>query len=148
MAWGFDRFISNKWHFLPLFGTSVAIVDVCILTLFIVLTIIAFYNLRGKQNKKGCQCEDNENSAKEDSMQSDRPIQNEVDDKLQRSPFAKKLINKIENLDTAEGARSLAITASWGNGKTSFLNLVKNGLQKDKYYIVDIIPWNLNPEKV
>ncbi|PWL58642.1 MAG: hypothetical protein DBY35_12545 [Bacteroidales bacterium] len=147
LAWGFDRFISNKWHFLPLFGTSVAIVDVCILTLFIVLTIIAFYNLRGKQNKKGCQCEDNENSAKEDSMQSDRPIQNEVDDKLQRSPFAKKLINKIENLDTSEGARSLAITASWGNGKTSFLNLVKNGLQKDKYYIVDIIPWNLNPEK-
>lgn len=147
LAWGFDRFISNKWHFLPLFGTSVAIVDVCIITLFIVLTIIAFYNLRGKQNKKGCQCEDNENSAKEDSMQSDRPIQNEVDDKLQRSPFAKKLINKIENLDTAEGARSLAITASWGNGKTSFLNLVKNGLQKDKYYIVDIIPWNLNPEK-
>lgn len=147
LAWGFDRFISNKWHFLPLFGTSVAIVDVCILTLFIVLTIIAFYNLRGKQNKKGCQCEDNENSAKEDSMQSDRPIQNEVDDKLQRSPFVKKLINKIENLDTSEGARSLAITASWGNGKTSFLNLVKNGLQKDKYYIVDIIPWNLNPEK-
>lgn len=147
LAWGFDRFISNKWHFLSLFGTSVAIVDVCILTLFIVLTIIAFYNLRGKQNKKGCQCEDNENSAKEDSMQSDRPIQNEVDDKLQRSPFAKKLINKIENLDTSEGARSLAVTASWGNGKTSFLNLVKNGLQKDKYYIVDIIPWNLNPEK-
>lgn len=147
LAWGFDRFISNKWHFLPLFGTSIAIVDVCILTLFIVLITIAFYNLRGKQNKKGCQCEDNENSAKEDSMQSDRPIENEVDDRLQRSPFAKKLISKIENLNTSEGARSLAITASWGNGKTSFLNLVKNGLQKDKYYIVDIIPWNLNPEK-
>lgn len=147
LAWGFDRFISNKWHFLPLFGTSIAIVDVCILTLLIVLVTIAFYNLRGIIIKKEGQYQDNENSANVDSMQSDRPIENEVDDKLQRSPFAKKLISKIENLNTSEGARSLAITASWGNGKTSFLNLVKNGLQKDKYYIVDIIPWNLNPEK-
>lgn len=147
LAWGFNRFISNKWHFLPLFGTNVAIVDVCIFTLFIVLTIIAFYNLRRKQNKKYFQYEDNVESAKEDSMQSDKPIENEVDDKLRRSPFAKKLISKIENLNTSEGARSLAITASWGNGKISFLNLVKNGLQKDGYYIVDIIPWNLNPEK-
>lgn len=147
LAWGFDRFISNKWHFLPLFGTSIAIVDVCILTLFIVLITIAFYNLRGIIIKKDVQCQNNENSAKVDSMQSDRPIENEVDDKLQRSPFAKKLISKIENLNISEGARSLAITASWGNGKTSFLNLVRNGLQKDKYYLVDIIPWNLNPEK-
>ena len=147
LAWGFERFISNKWHFLPLFGTNVAIVDVCILTLFIILTIIVFYNLRDLNIKREGQHQDNENSTKEDSMQSDRPIENEVDDKLQRSPFAKKLISKIENLNTSEGARSLAITASWGNGKTSFLNLVKNGLQKDEYYIVDIIPWNLNPEK-
>ena len=147
LAWGFERFISNKWHFLPLFGTNVAIVDVCILTLFIILTIIVFYNLRDLNIKREGQHQDNENSTKEDSMQSDRPIENEVDDKLQRSPFAKKLISKIENLNTSERARSLAITASWGNGKTSFLNLVKNGLQKDEYYIVDIIPWNLNPEK-
>lgn len=147
LAWGFDRFISNKWYFLPLFGTTIAIVDVCILTLFIVLITIAFYNLRDINIKKEGQCQNNENSAKEDSMHSDRPIENEVDDKLLRSPFAKKLISKIENLNTSEGARSLAITASWGNGKTSFLNLVKNGLQKDEYYIVDIIPWNLNPEK-
>lgn len=147
LVWGFDRFISDKWHFLPLFGTNVAIIDVCILTLFTVLTIIAFHNLRVINNKKEGQYQNSENSAKEDSMQSDKPIENEVDDKLQRSPFAKKLISKIENLNTSEGARSLAITASWGNGKTSFLNLVKNGLQKDEYYIVDIIPWNLNPEK-
>jgi len=80
-------------------------------------------------------------------MQSDRPIDYEEEDKLRRTPFAEKLISKIENLDTSKGARSLAVTAPWGNGKTSFLNLVKNGLKKNEYSVVDIIPWNLNPNK-
>jgi len=147
MVWGFDRFMSNKWYFLPLFDTNIAIVDVFILTLIIAMITIATYRIRGVKNKLKVLSGDNGDTLQEDSMQSDRPIDNEDEDILRRSPFAKKLVSKIENLDTYEGARSLAITASWGNGKTSFLNLVKNRLKKNEFYIVDIIPWNLNPDK-
>lgn len=147
LVWGFNRFMSNKWSFLPLFDSSIAIVDVFILTLFIALITIAIYKIRGAKNGQTDVYEGSEECQQEKSMQSDRPIDNEDEDILRRTPFARKLVNQIENLDTSEGARSLAITAPWGNGKTSFLNLVKNGLKKNKFYIVDIIPWNLNPDK-
>lgn len=80
-------------------------------------------------------------------MLTDRPICKENEDKLNRSPFATNFIKRIVALDTSNGACSLAITAPWGNGKTSFLNLVKEGLKKENYRVVDVIPWNLNPEK-
>ena len=139
--------MSNKWYFLPLFDTNIAIVDVFILTLFIVMITVAAFKICGTKNRQAAVSADSEECQQEDSMQSDQPIDKEEEDKLRRTPFAEKLINKIENLDTSEGARSLAVTAPWGNGKTSFLNLVKNGLKKNEFYIVDIIPWNLNPEK-
>ena len=147
LVWAFYRFVSNKWYFLPLFGTKVAIVDVLVLTLLIVLGTIATYCFLGVLKNNKSDSENNDPSQHEDSMQSDRPIDKDDEDKLHRTPFAEKLISKIENLDTSKGARSLAITASWGNGKTSFLNLVKNRLNKNEYNIVDIIPWNLNPNK-
>ena len=147
IAWGFERLMSNKWYFLPLFDTNIAIVDVFILTLFIVMITVAAFKICGTKNRQAAVSADSEECQQEDSMQSDQPIDKEEEDKLRRTPFAEKLINKIENLDTSEGARSLAVTAPWGNGKTSFLNLVKNGLKKNEFYIVDIIPWNLNPEK-
>lgn len=147
LVWAFYRLALHKWDFLPLFGTKVAIVDVLVVTLLIVLGTIAIHNFLGVSKDNRYNSENNGSSQQEDSMQSDSPIDKDDEDKLRRTPFAEKLINKIENLDTSKGARSLAITASWGNGKTSFLNLVKNKLNKDEFYIVDIIPWNLNPNK-
>ena len=147
LVWGFYRFVSNNWYFLPLFGTRVAIVDVLVLTFAIVLVTIVILNYRGGIKNTKAYSENNSNNQQADSMQSDRPIDYEEEDKLRRTPFAEKLISKIENLDTSKGARSLAVTAPWGNGKTSFLNLVKNGLKKNEYSVVDIIPWNLNPNK-
>ena len=135
LVWAFYRFVSNKWYFLPLFGTKVAIVDVLVLTLLIVLGTIATYCFLGVLKNNKSDSENNDPSQHEDSMQSDRPIDKDDEDKLHRTPFAEKLISKIENLDTSKGARSLAITASWGNGKTSFLNLVKNRLNKNEYNI-------------
>lgn len=147
LVWGYYRFMSHNWYFLPLFNTSVAVVDVVVLTLMFVLATITIYNICGSTKYNRVGSGDNITIKQEDSMQSDRPIDKDEDDKLRRAPFADKLIAKIENLDTSKGARSLAITASWGNGKTSFLNLVKNRLDKNEFHIVDIIPWNLNPTK-
>lgn len=146
LVWGFERFVSDNWSFLPLFNTNIALVDLLILSLFIALVTITYATIRiTKGDKIGI--EDTICCENEDSMFSDRPISDESQDVLRRSPFAQKLVTKIEELNTTEGARSLAVTASWGNGKTSFLNLVKNGLKKKGCFVVDITPWNLNPDK-
>jgi len=145
LLWIYERFLSHKWYFLSLYDTGITLVDILALTLFLIAVIIAG---RRFSNSKYDDVDsvDKENND-EDSMLTDRPIRKRNEDKLNRSPFANNFIKRIMALETSNGACSLAITAPWGNGKTSFLNLVKDGLKKNDYRIIDVIPWNLNPEK-
>lgn len=137
---------------MPLYGTKIGLADILIITIVILaMSLIMFSKLNFRRIRKSREIDSNintsENPIVEESLFSDSPITTEDEDELRRLPFAQKLVRKICELNTSKGARSLAITAPWGNGKTSFLNLVKTGLQQNGYEVLEIVPWNLNPDK-
>jgi len=70
----------------------------------------------------------------------DEPIHNIEEDALERTPLAKLLAERIRQ---TQGAYSFAvgITGSWGSGKTSFMNLLKEHLEYDEVILVDFNPW-------
>ena len=69
----------------------------------------------------------------------DAPIKNLESDKLKFKPFIKKISDKIGTL-TREHSWAIAIIGSWGSGKTSLMNLLKNILPSDRYIFVSFNP--------
>ena len=81
-----------------------------------------------------------ENSAcTKDSILNDWPIENKEDDIFDLEEEAIKLAEKIKALDRKK-TWSLAITAPWGTGKTSFLNLILEHISEKDFEIVRFIP--------
>ena len=81
-----------------------------------------------------------ENSAcTKDSILNDWPIENKEDDIFDLEEEAIKLAEKIKELDRKK-TWSLAITAPWGTGKTSFLNLILEHISEKDFEVVRFIP--------
>lgn len=73
------------------------------------------------------------------SLSSDQPIQVRGEDRLGRLPFVELLAEEILDSPTADGF-VMALTAPWGEGKTSVLNLVADSVQ-DEVVVVRFNPW-------
>src|SRR5215217_1735576 len=81
----------------------------------------------------------------------DRPIDREIDDRLDRIPFVENLILALirdeKDLSGHLVARRstgvvVGLTGKWGSGKTSILNLVAERLKKTEYVAVATLnPW-------
>jgi len=75
---------------------------------------------------------------------SDEPIKTPKEDKYGFAESAKELAKKIIKLNT-KGSTTISIEESWGNGKTSYCNLVKYYLKSDRkrknIEIIDFIPF-------
>lgn len=74
----------------------------------------------------------------------DRPIDTEEEDWLGRKTFAEELAKRVLNQNVENESSSVAIIAPWGNGKTSFLNLIKGQIRKSgdsKHVLIDFSPW-------
>jgi len=73
----------------------------------------------------------------------DSPIKSTSKDKFSRKNFADKIAikiqSKIHNPDA--GSLALGINGPWGSGKTSFMYMIKEGLQPDNRIIIDFNPW-------
>ena len=74
-------------------------------------------------------------------LQSDAPINNDEEDELDYDNEIKKLIAEITDLDFSQ-SWSIAISAPWGAGKTSFINLLKKKLPQEKFEQLDFAPRN------
>jgi hypothetical protein len=77
------------------------------------------------------------------SLLPDNPI-NEIDnDDLNRREYAELVANCIINTE-CNGSFTIGINAPWGNGKTSFQNIVKRYLEKYEKQIItiDFNPWS------
>ena len=74
---------------------------------------------------------------------SDLPISHESEDELGYTSYAKELVKLLDNT-ISQRAFAVGVNAKWGMGKTSFLDLVKNNLDREKYIVVDFNPWNSN----
>lgn len=72
-----------------------------------------------------------------DGFLGDSPITGENDDKLGYLNYAIAVKSFMDNTDTSMNSFSIGVEGVWGQGKTSFVNLLKNELCKDDYIIVD-----------
>ena len=74
----------------------------------------------------------------------DIPIDKQSDDLLKRGTFAERLGKTIVNLDAKDGI-CVGILGSWGSGKTSVINMMKETIERiaeKKLSIVTFSPWN------
>lgn len=71
----------------------------------------------------------------------DVPIVNIEDDLFNREEFAKRTIRRILATSTMKGSFTFGIDAPWGEGKTSFMYLMKNHINKDTCIVIDFNPW-------
>ena len=74
-------------------------------------------------------------------LQSDNPIDNIEEDELDYNNEINKLIAEITDLDASQ-SWSIAISAPWGAGKTSFINILKNNLPSSDFEQLDFAPRN------
>lgn len=74
----------------------------------------------------------------------DEPILNSEDDRFNRKTNAKDAAEKLIHTDTTDSAFTFGIVAPWGEGKTSFMNLMKEHLEskyKEELIIMEFNPW-------
>lgn len=75
-------------------------------------------------------------------IQTDSPIENKSWDKLNRVPLANKVAEAISSAKKKDSF-VIGVESPWGAGKTSFINIVLEELEKDgKYIVVKFNPWN------
>ena len=74
------------------------------------------------------------------SLNEDRPIERLDDDRLHRRLFAEQVAAYIHSAPVTHGLVVSAM-APWGNGKTSFLNMVVDALRPTGELIVRFNPW-------
>lgn len=86
-------------------------------------------------------------SDKEYFLYNDEPISNIKDDELKRSELAEYLTKYILN-NSSETSFAIGLNAKWGDGKTSFQNMIKYYLKNNNSIIqLDFNPWQSNKTK-
>lgn len=134
--WGYYRFYSDAFTFTYVID-NIAFVDIvalyAVLLYFTKLVVWVRIEISSIRNKKLNQGE---------GFVLDEPILNDNPniDILKRSPFAKNIANELIKTNLSGSALTIAITAPWGFGKTSFVNLIKHHIG-DRAIVMDYSPW-------
>lgn len=79
-------------------------------------------------------------------LHSDQPIRQERDDLLGRSTFARKLLESVSAFRSRDNL-IVSLCGRWGSGKTSVLNLFKNGLLATDLVLFEFNPWFFSGER-
>lgn len=127
--------ISGKYEYVYWLW-NISYIDVVIVTC-ISYFIIAFIN---KGRLYYCLYIDKDNQTKsKELMLNDWPILSSHEDLFDLTNEAIKISKYIDSLSRNK-SWSIAITAPWGTGKTSFINLVKEHIKGNEYEILNFIP--------
>jgi hypothetical protein len=130
---GYYRLISDVWGFESFtFCDGLKYIDV-IFTFLIgdLLVKISFYLFKEKE------ADDKENKG----FCLDSPLSESGIDQLNRENLVKQVCERLENTANKDASFAIGVTSEWGNGKTSFLNLIKRNLDKNQRVIIDYNPW-------
>ena len=138
-GWAYYRFVGAT-HYV---ATPTLIPCACYMDLFLILCVcMAFiagcsYWMRRKSRTE----EADDASA---GYHVELPCTSEDEDLLGRREEAEALAEKIFQTDTSRGAFTLGLTAPWGAGKTSFMLVMKEYLEKqhdEKTIVIEFNPW-------
>lgn len=144
LIWGYYRCLKEIWYFEEVFNTQIAYVDILSLQVLVLITcaLIININVYRKYIHKSLNLKHNPSIIKLDN-----PISQEFEDKLNRTYFTGCIVNIVNGLDLKDSSYSIAITAPWGHGKTSFINLFKKKLKEStNIRIISFTPWLLTPK--
>jgi len=124
----FQISIFTYWDFKPFYGV---IYYIDITTIYFISSIIIF--IIGK-----CYSPNEKSSV----LLLDNAITSQGKDLLNNNKLAENLLKTITNANTIERAVTIGVESKWGNGKTSFLNLLKEKIFLDKNLItIEYKPW-------
>lgn len=130
------RILETPWVFTPFsIFLPIKYIDVLLLALLSNI-IIKCANRRKKYNVHV-----------EDGFYFDYPIENTEEDTLNRNSLAQSAAKRIKNTANSKTSFAIGVVAEWGNGKTSFLNLIEKYLDGKDRIIVHFNPWLNNDEK-
>lgn len=136
LIWIDCRFIAGRWNFVCLPDTPIAYFDILVV---IPISILCLYFYSVTTSNKHSSAE-----GRVGSERLDMPIQAISEDKLNREPFVKLLSERFTSFDVSTESVSIAIIAPWGNGKTSFLNMLIENIEKSypqTYKVIRFSPW-------
>lgn len=80
------------------------------------------------------------------NFSSDKPVENESQDRFQRYNFSKRIAETIKRHESSDGI-VIGIYGAWGEGKTSVQNFIEQELKTDEtVLIIKLNPWRYNDE--
>ncbi|MFZ4456919.1 MAG: KAP family P-loop NTPase fold protein [Bacteroidales bacterium] len=122
----YSRFDYKHFAIFPKFNVA----DVLIFSVFSILIVSVFKFIVLAKSK------DNQ------TVDSSEPIKRRDDDRLYRNEYASAVAKTILKQRNKSNSFAIGITGKWGEGKTSFANLIKEYLREDKdVIIIDFLPW-------
>lgn len=135
---GYYRLTSDVWAFESFtFCDGLKYIDVILTFLFGDFFVkISFYFFNEEE------ADDKENKG----FCLDAPLSESGTDRLNREDLVKQICERIKYTANKDASFAIGVTSEWGNGKTSFLNLIKRNLDKRQRVIIDYNPW-LNSDK-
>ena len=108
--------------------------------IFVVIWFLSNFYWKPKKAKKPI-------SNKEKLSLSDEAIKFPEQDLFDRGKFIEDLQKGIENIPFSDSF-VFGLYGSWGEGKTSAINLLKNNIEENEYFlIVNFDPWNFKDEE-
>ena len=126
--WFYYRFIDCIWTYVAFDHWDICYIDLVVVMGAKYLLIRLFHkNKKGKDEQQG--------------FLLDVPITRASQDLLGRNELAKEIADKIKKVKTNDGSFSLGIESAWGNGKTSFINLLYENIKSSDTVIFRFNPW-------
>lgn len=141
--WGMEVSLLTlfRWDTIKLGGVEVVVLGLIfsfLLFLFSTVKIIANFK------KAGAEKTDKPNEAGFISNTTSVQKLDEV-----RRQYAIQLVDRLRNTRNEEEAFAVAINGSWGTGKTTFLHVMRDCLEKDKECFFEFNPWNCrSPQQI
>lgn len=129
----FYRFTDKYYYVRWLYHVSYIDVIIVLCTLYIIVDVVNVVRTCKNQNVN------NHSDNTKFNILNDFAIVSESEDLFDLKEEVNKLVKQINLLDN-DKTWSIAITAQWGVGKTSFLNLVIKQIKESNFEVIEFIP--------
>ena len=108
--------------------------------LIVTLRLRSKGDIRSQKEHRGVMSVPAQANVSSQPIDTDEAVLSRAEDYLDVSGMAKILYENIKDLDLGKSSLTVGVTAPWGKGKSSFINLLKEGLEEEKAIIISFNP--------